>query len=56
MKVKNKENRNDSDFLICYIISWLGRWFWNIYFDADVECDVAEIRRLLDEADEEPTC
>jgi hypothetical protein len=31
---------------------WLGRWFWNITFDEDVECDPDEIRALFE--NEEP--
>lgn len=30
----------------------LGRWFLLQTFDNDVECDVAEIRQILDEDDD----
>lgn len=30
---------------------WLGRWFLLQTFDNDTDCDVAEIRRILDVSD-----
>lgn len=35
------------------IISWLGRWFLIKTFDKLDECDVAEIRKILDQDDDE---
>ena len=31
--------------------AWLGRWFLIKTFDNDTECDVDEIRSILDEDD-----
>lgn len=38
------------------IISWLGLEGVVQPFEEDEECDVEEVRRLLDEPDEEPSC
>lgn len=38
---------------------WLGSVFWNIYFEDEKECNIEEVRQLLDEIendDEQSTC
>jgi hypothetical protein len=37
------------DIQVNEMSSWLGLWFLIKTFDKDAECDVAEIRKLLEE-------
>ena len=34
---------------------WLGRWFLNGTFDQEVECDIKEIRQLIDGVTSDPS-
>ena len=53
--VSNYRNNLRSKDLRLFL--WLGLRFVDITFDeADIECDVAEIRKLLDEENEEASC
>ena len=34
---------------------WLGRWFQNGTFDQEVECDIRELRELIDGVTSDPS-
>jgi hypothetical protein len=40
--------------LFVVIITWLGRWFLIKTFDNGTDCDVEEIRQILDEENQVP--